>query len=256
MVRKPQAPRKKVNSGTVKPRTTGTKRTQAAKKQFADKVATHAASIDTAEDKLTEAVRAGVVRALREPGSVASQWFDTAVEKTKEAMTAVRSAGGDVLTSARSITRGVALGVSDVGGDTVAGAGHVVRAAIDSAVEAGSEAAVVGRRALQGVVDAAQTGGTDTAATAREAVGAVSDTVLSAGQSATELADRLIKTATTRQKHVPAKSAESGAKPAAKKTVKKAVGTAGPKTPTSKSAQGKAKTAQKRAARPARKRAK
>jgi hypothetical protein len=200
----------------AKPRTTKAKHTRTTRKQLAAKVAKQAASIGTAEDRLTEAVRAGVVHALREPGSVVIQLFDTAAEQTQEAMAAARSVGGDLLTSARSVTRGILLGVSDAGGDIVASAGHVVRAAISSAAGAGSEAAAVGWSALQGAVDAAQTVGADVAATARGAVEAVADTVLSAGESATGLVDRLVKTATTRPQYAPAK-------PAARKTRKRPV---------------------------------
>jgi hypothetical protein len=170
---------------------------QSAEIYFADRIAKQAVSISAAEDRLTKVVRAGVAKALREPRAVASQAFDTVAWKTQEAMTAARSVGGDVLVSARSVTRGVLLGVSDAGGDTVAAAGHAVRATINSAAEAGNEAVVVGKRALQGAVDAAQSVGADTAATAREAVSSVADLVLSAGETAAGLVDRLVKGALT-----------------------------------------------------------
>jgi hypothetical protein len=196
--RKPSSKKTKIRAGKTKPR-------RAPESRLAEKIAKQAASVSTAEDNLTEAVRAAVAHALREPRPVVSQWFDTVVKKTQEAMTTAQSVGGDVLSSARSVTRGVLLGVSDAGGDTVESAGYVVRTAIASTAEAGSEAAVVGRRALLGAVDAAQTVGTDAAATARRAIDAVAETVLSAGESATGLVDRLIEGATARPKPAAAK---------------------------------------------------
>jgi hypothetical protein len=176
-------------------------------------VAAQAASVESAEDRLAEAVRAGVARALREPREVAEQVFDTVVKKTQEAMAAARSVGGDALVSARGVTRGVLLGVSDARGDMAASAGHAVRAAISSAADAGSEAVVVGQRALQGVVDAAKRAGHDPASAAREAVDSVSDIVLSAGESAAALVDRLLKRAESIRTKVRPMQAGAGRKP-------------------------------------------
>jgi hypothetical protein len=218
MAKNPRRSRRKPSSKTTKIRSGKTKSRQPAESRLAEKIAKQAASVGTAEDNLTEAVRAAVAHALREPRPVVSQWFDTVVKKTQEAMAAAQSVGADVLTSARSVTRGVLLGVSDAGGDTVESAGHVVRTAISSTAEAGSEAAVVGRRALLGAVDAAQTVGADAAVTARKAIDAVAETVLSAGESATGLVDRLIESATMRPKPAPAKrSTRAKAKKAAAK---------------------------------------
>lgn len=61
--------RRSARPHVAKPRTTKAKHTRTTRKQLAAKVAKQAASIGTAEDRLTEAVRAGVVHALREPGS-------------------------------------------------------------------------------------------------------------------------------------------------------------------------------------------
>jgi hypothetical protein len=181
-------------------------------KQFASQVAAEAASVGTAEDRLAEAVRAGVARALREPREVAGQVFDTVVKKTQEAMMAAKSAGGDALVSARSVTRGVLLGVSDARGDVVASAGHAVRAAISSAADAGNEAVAIGQRALQGAVDAAKRAGADPTSTAREAVDSVSDIVLSAGESAGALIDRLLKRAESIRTKVRPMQATAGRK--------------------------------------------
>jgi hypothetical protein len=197
--------RPKPSSKAKKSATRKTKPRQAPESRFTAKIAKQAASVSAAEDNLADAVRAAVAHALREPRPMVSQWFDTVVKKTQEAMATAQSVGGDVLSSARSVTRGVLLGVSDAGGDMVESAGHVVRAAVASTAEVGSDAAAVGRRALLGAVDAAQTVGADAAATTRRAIDAVAETVLAAGESTTGLVERLMQSATARPKSPPVK---------------------------------------------------
>ncbi|MBL9098765.1 MAG: hypothetical protein JNK07_17675 [Alphaproteobacteria bacterium] len=169
-------------------------------KGFAHKVAREAVSIRTAEDKLTETVRAGVAQALRKPGPL----LETAAEKAREAMEATLSAGGDTLSAARSITRGVLLGISDAGGDGVSGAGKVVTQVVNSALAGGGEAVFSGWRALQGVVDAATARGANVASATQLAADFLAKSVVSAGESATGFVQRLIRT-TVPQKAAPAK---------------------------------------------------
>ena len=97
MASKTRARAKRAPSKAKRPRATKVEPTSATRKRksekkFAEKIAKHSGRIDNAEDRLTQAVRKSVAKALRDPGLVMNHWFDTASEKTKEAMAAVRSA--------------------------------------------------------------------------------------------------------------------------------------------------------------------
>jgi hypothetical protein len=157
-----------------------------------------------AEDKLTKTVRVSVAKALRQPGKVSEPLLDNAGAYAREAMEAALSAGGDALTAARGVTRGVLLGISDAGGDGLKGGGKVVTSVVDSAIAGGNEAAVAGWRALQGVVDAAAAAGTDATAAVGDAADAVAKSVVSAGESAAAFVQRLIRS-TTPYESAPAK---------------------------------------------------
>jgi hypothetical protein len=206
MARKAKTNRKTASTRAVKPRA-AIRRSKRASKQFAAKIAKQATAIGRAEDALAQTVRIAVARTLREPQAVAGELYDVAAAKTQEALVAARSAGGDVLGAVQGVTRGVLLGVSDAGGDSVASAGAVVRAAVNSVVAAGGEAAAAGQRALLGVADTAQVLGVNATVAVRGAAEAVADSVVSAGESASELVNRLIKTAGTRAKRTPTKRA-------------------------------------------------
>lgn len=71
---KSKTKRPKPSSRVTKPSKAKAKSRQTRAAKFEEKVAKRAVSVGAAEDKLTEAVRAGVARALREPGPAAGQF--------------------------------------------------------------------------------------------------------------------------------------------------------------------------------------
>jgi hypothetical protein len=173
---------------------------------FAQTIAKTAASLGTAEDALTAAVRAGIAHALREPGASAGALFETMAARTQTAVQAALSVGVDALSSARSITRGVLLGVSDAGAQGLVSANEVVQAATRASVAAGSEAAMAGWMALNGAVDAARAASSDTTAAARKAAEAFAGSAFAARQSVAGLAGRLTKASKAHPATPPAKA--------------------------------------------------
>jgi hypothetical protein len=163
----------------------------AAPPPFAESVASGITAVESAQDDLAERVRAAVRGSLKDPRQTTADVLTLAGRFAAEGIEVARSLGSDGLSSARSIVKGVVLGISDAGGDVATATSGAVRGAVDTAVSAGEEAVAVTQRAAQGAAEAAVAAGADASANIQTAFGAATNAMLGFGLAAAEMAEKL-----------------------------------------------------------------
>lgn len=123
-------------------------------------IVTSLSGINTIERDITALVRKTVSDTLGTGGAAADELVNVVQHVVKGAIEASEQVGTGLTLSARSVAKGIVLGVHDVNGDVVAASFEAMRSLIRIAATLGADVGTIARHAIDGMIEATtETGG-------------------------------------------------------------------------------------------------